>query len=335
MTELSVLAKRRVSVIIVTYQSAADVGDAIASARVAVDHAGVELELIVVDNASADESAVVAAAVEPRAIVIRNAVNVGFGAANNQAFEIATGDAWLLLNPDATVEAEALLTLLRFFDEHPQAAGVAPAVAGGGAREQSFGPGGAESAGMLPGIPSVMGHFLALNRLLPGDRGGRWRGFQLTRRPSLGPRRVEWASAAVLLLRPEAVRMVGSFDTSIFMYGEDVELGERLLKAGWQIWLVPEARAWHRIASSSSGVSTRWIDRLHEDVARRSRKPALRVFDVMLGLSLLARAAVTTGSRPPERLHRRRMKAAGRRALALAVHPSRAADQLRTGATNR
>jgi GT2 family glycosyltransferase len=111
---------------------------------------------------------------------------------------------------------------------------------------------------------------------------------------------------------------VAGFDASIFMYGEDVELGERLGCAGWQLWLVPEARAWHKIASSQSGVSTRWIDSLHEAMARRSGRVRLMLFDFVLGVSLLGRAAASRGRRPESRLHRRRMKASGGRSLRLA-----------------
>ena len=314
---------RRVTVVTVTYQSAAEVGDAIASARVAGQRAGVDLEFAIVDNASVDGSAEAVERAAPDAIVVRNAVNVGFGAANNQAFEVATGDAWLLLNPDARLEPDALDLLLRFYDDHPRAAKVAPAIAGGGAHDRSFGPGGAESAGMLPGFAAVIGHFLLVNRLLPGDRGGSWRGFQLTRRPSLGPRPVEWASAAVVLVRPAAIRQVGGFDTSIFMYGEDVELGERLARAGWQSWLVPEAHAWHSIASSQSGISTRWVDSVLGQAARGSGRLRVVLLDLVLGASLLARAVATRGRRPEARLHRRRMKASGKRALQLALLTAR------------
>jgi GT2 family glycosyltransferase len=124
-------------------------------------------------------------------------------------------------------------------------------------------------------------------------------------------------------MRPAAIRQVGGFDSSIFMYGEDVELGERLARAGWQMWLVPAAHAWHKIASSQSGVSTRWIDSLHWDMARRSGRARLIFFDLVLGVSLLARAAATTGRRPEARLHRRRMKASGGRAVRLALTAAR------------
>ena len=260
---------RKITVVTVTYQSAADIAVALVSAVAAARHAGVDAELIVIDNASSDDSAGEAQRAAPQAVVIRNAVNVGYGSANNQAFQRATGEPWLLLNPDASIEMDALGELLKFYDTHPMAAVVAPSIAGGGQRHESFGPGGAESAGMLPGVASAVGHFLFANRLLPGDRGGAWRGFQLTRRPSLGPRRVEWASGAAALLRPAALRQVGGFDESIFLYGEDVDLGARLGRAGWEAWLVPDARARHGIAASQGGVSTGWVDQL--DAAMRSR----------------------------------------------------------------
>lgn len=310
---------RRVSVITVTYQSAEEVGEALASAQAAARRANAELEVVAVDNASSDGSAAAVAALLPGSVVIRNTSNVGFGRANNQAFDSASGEAWLLLNPDARLEPDALDQLLVFLGGHPKAAAVAPSIAGGGAQDRSFGPGGAESAGMRPGIASAIGHFLALNRFLPRDRGGSFRGFQLTRRPGLGPRRVEWASAAVLLLRPDAIRGVGGFDPSIFMYGEDVDLGDRLCRAGWEMWLVPSARAWHRIAGSSqSGLSTQWVDSVHDLMVRRHGRLRVASFDLIVAIGLLARSVAALGKGAGVRLHRRRMRASGCRATALA-----------------
>jgi GT2 family glycosyltransferase len=307
----------RVSVITVAFQSAAEINEALESARCAAREADMELELIVVDNASADGSADTVAKCAPDAVLIRNRENVGFGRANNQAFEIATGQWWVLLNPDARLEPDALRLLVDFIESHPRAAAVAPAIAGGGAASASFAGGGAESCGMLPGLRSAAGHFLFLNRLLPGDRGGAWRGFQLTRRPRLGPRPVQWASAAALLVRPAAVRAVGGFDPAIFLYGEDVEIGERLGNQGWQIWLLPEALAWHRIASSQGGVSTRWVDSLHIDMARHAGRLGLVSFDVLLAVGLLARALAARGRGEEAKRHRRRMAAGSARALRL------------------
>jgi N-acetylglucosaminyl-diphospho-decaprenol L-rhamnosyltransferase len=303
-------ARDRVSLVTVTYNSGDLVRHSIESAVAAARRAGVELEVVVVDNASADGSPDIVRAAHPAARVVRNEANVGFGAANNQAFELASGSTWLLLNPDAALEPDALAELLRFLRANPRAGAAAPSI---GARA------GAESAGMSPGIRSATGHFLFVNRLLPDDRGGAWRGFQLHRRGGVRPRRVDWASAAVLALRPEAVRSVGGFDSSFFLYGEDVDLGERLNSAGWQVWLVPSARASHLIAGSQGGISTGWLDGIHELYARRANRFETLVFDLVIALGLSLRAAAASlprGSRSG--LHAARMRAGCLRALTLA-----------------
>lgn len=303
-----------VTVITVTYQSAGLIEPALRSATEAAEAAGLRLETIVVDNASSDGSADVVAARVPDARVIRNAENRGFGAANNQAFAAARGEAWLLLNPDARLARGALAALVAVLRARPAAGAVAPSI--GGAWP------GAESAGMRPSIRSVLGHFLFVNRLLPADRGGPWRGFQLQRRPGLGPRLVEWASAACLLIRPSAIRAVGGFDESIFLYGEDVELCKRLVAAGWDIWLEPGALASHAIAGSQGGVSSRWVDALHDLYARGAGRARLAFFDLVVGVGLGLRAAAARG--PSRAIHRRRMAAGAARALTLAFRAMRA-----------
>ena len=306
-------ARERVSLVTVTYNSRELVGRSIESAVTAAERAGVDLEVLVVDNASSDRSAELVSSLHPAAQVIRNEANVGFGAANNQAFELASGTTWLLLNPDAALEPGALAELLRFLRASPRAGAAAPSIG-------SAGHAGAESCGMSPGIRSAIGHFLFVNRLLPDDRGGAWRGFQLQRREGVQARRVDWASAAVLALRPEAVRAVGGFDPSFFMYGEDVDLGDRLNAAGWEVWLVPGAHASHLIAASQGGVSTRWLDGIHDLYARRANRLQTVVFDLVIALGLSLRAAAASLPRRSEtrRVHAARMRAGFLRALTLA-----------------
>jgi hypothetical protein len=171
---------------------------------------------------------------------------------------------------------------------------------------------------MAPTIRSLIGHFFFLNRLLPGDHGGAFRGFQLHRRSNLDPRQVDWLGGMALLLRPAAVREVGGFDASIFMYGEDVDLGRRLREAGWTLWLLPQSRAKHLVAASQGGVSTTWIDAVHDLYARRAGRPQLVAFDGVLAAGLALRALAAAWRRPggPD-VHQRRIGASARRAAHL------------------
>jgi GT2 family glycosyltransferase len=324
-----------VSLVTVTYQSARDIEEAIGSARAAAALAGCTLHVIVVDNASLDGSAEVAKAAAPDGIVIRNPENLGFGAASNQGIAVATGDHLLLLNPDARLQPDALGLLLAFMNANPEAALAAPSIQG---------PGGVESAGMAPGLRSFLGQYLLFNRVLPGGGQGAWRGFGLPRRRDTHPVPVEWASAAAVLLRADAIRAVGGFDPSIFLYGEDIELCERLRGRGWSLWLVPAARAWHQIGASQAGISTRWVDGLHRLYGRRAGRVRLALFDGILALGLGLRA-VAARLRPPDRtgtgagdpVHARRMAAGARRAtrLALVALAGRAASDPQAPASSR
>ena len=298
-----------VTVISVTYNSARDIVEALRSAEIAAARAGVSVEIVVIDNASRDASVAVVREAFGAAKIVENMENVGFGRANNQAFGLASGRRWLLLNPDARLHPDAITTLLAAMGQL-SAGAVAP----------SIGSSGAESAGMAPALPSIVGHFLFINRFLPGDRGGPWRGVQLRRTGTAAPRPVDWASAAALLLDPAAVRAVDGFDDRYFLYGEDVDLGIRLARAGHRTWLVPEARAEHAIAGSQGGVSSQWVVALHQ--LCRTDGGGIRLFAIgmamALGLTIRAVAFHVARRSPEGRLNAARMRAAARRSWSLA-----------------
>ncbi len=291
------------SIISVTFNSRAQILAALESASAAAAEVTLSYEMIVVDNASTDGTAELVERSLPRAILLRSARNVGFGAANNLAFERAAGDRWLLLNPDARIDAACLHRLWATLAARPDVAAIAPSTARPLTR--------IEDGGMLPGLRSIAGHFLFISRLLPDDHGGRWRGLFVQRRGSL-VRELEWIGAAVMLARPEAIRAVGGFDPSIFLYGEDIDLGSRLGQAGWRLLLDPSARAIHAIAGSQGGVSAGWVDgtlMVYGRVASRRRQV---VAAGMMALGLAVRVVVSNAREP---IHRRRMRIAALRAL--------------------
>jgi N-acetylglucosaminyl-diphospho-decaprenol L-rhamnosyltransferase len=313
------------SLISVAYRSGAYIAGSLRSVLGPAAAAGLSVEVIVVDNDSPDAEAEAVLAVAPDALIIRNRRNLGFARANNQAFEVANGRYWLLLNPDATLMPGSLAELVRHMESHPLAGAVAPSIRRPGVAT------GAESAGMLPGLRSAIGHFLFVNRLLSGDAGGPYRGFQLRGLRGGDPIRIEWASAAALLTRPAAIRAVGGFDSSIFMYGEDVDLGRRLRSAGWEVWLVPAAGAAHSISAAAGGVQTRWIDSLHRDYAQRAGRVRLATFDSVIATGLALRAIAASFGPDPDQV--RRLAHGSRRAIRLAGSAlvTRTARKDRTG----
>lgn len=291
------------SIISVAFNSRDDILAALQSASAAASELNLSYETIVVDNASQDGTADLVEHAIPTANVLRSSRNVGFGAANNMAFAQASGHQWLLLNPDARISAACLSRLVVTLASRGDVAAVAPSTAGG--------PMGIEDGGMLPGLRSIAGHFLFINRLLPDDHGGGWRGLFVQRRGTHA-RDLEWIGAAVMLARPHPMRRIGGFDPSIFLYGEDIDLGSRLRRAGWHVVLDPSALATHAIAGSQGGVSAGWVDGTLVVYGRVASRWRQRIAAAMMAIGLGIRVAA--GGRR-DRVHRRRMQIAARRAF--------------------
>jgi N-acetylglucosaminyl-diphospho-decaprenol L-rhamnosyltransferase len=300
-----------VTAIVVTWQSRGDIEGVLASIDAAFAAQGIAGSILVVDNASTDDTVAWLRANRPDVAVIEAPENEGFGRANNRAFEVAVGDVWLLVNPDARLGSDTIIGLIDGLRHEPRIGAVAARLSA---------PGEAESAGMLPSARSGAGHFLFLNRLLPGGRGGPWRGVQLRRQPPGRLVAVEWASAAVLALRPAAVRAIGGFDPTIFLYGEDVDFGARLGFAGWGIRLATDAVASHAIGGSSDPRSTRWLDGFDDAMVRAGRsRPSRMGFFATAAIGLLIRAAIARFvARGPGRRRSDRFLPGARRAAILA-----------------
>jgi GT2 family glycosyltransferase len=303
-------APTRVTAILVTYQSRPDIAEALQRIDRTLDRPELIGSILVVDNASTDGTVDWLRAERPNVELLVSPENEGFGRACNRAFATATGDVWLLVNPDARLEAETASVLVAELERRPRLAAIGPTLAG---------PGEAESAGMLPGPASAAGHFLFLNRLPVIGRRGPWRGFQLRRQPAGRVVPIEWASAAVLALRPAAIRAVGGFDAAFFLYGEDIDLCARLGAAGWSIALSTATRAEHAIGASSDPRSTRWLDGLDQAMRGMGRGRVARAgFFAAVALGLAVRAAASAvGRRPGVRVAR--VVPSVRRATALAL----------------
>ena len=244
-------------------------------------------EVVVVDNGSTDGSQEMVRAEFRKARLIENVENVGFARANNQALPLCNGRYVMLLNSDSEVLPGALDTLLDFMDAHPEVATVGP---------QLIDPTGALkilTAGRLPSLRSVFLHYFFLSRLFPRI----FRGVYLV--PSqVGeePVPVEWVTGACLLARRDVFVELGGLDESYFMYAEDMEFCQRVVRAGLSIYLVPAAKVIHRGGASGRDLSrersTRWLVSLHELFARDRSRPAIIAFDLIHAAGLLIRAVL-------------------------------------------
>lgn len=223
------------------------------------ERASVELEALVVDNASGDGSAErlragLAARGYDWATMLESPVNGGFGAGNNLALRALLArprppDYVLLINPDAMVYPGAVAALVRFLDAHPSAGIAGPRTELG--RGRTVG-----SAFHYPGILNGFDeglHLGLVSRLL-----ARWRLAPPARRE---PHRTDWLSGGCWLVRRTLLEQVGLFDEGFFLYFEEVDLARRAEARGFESWFVPEAGLLHECGASTGASGDRALER--------------------------------------------------------------------------
>jgi N-acetylglucosaminyl-diphospho-decaprenol L-rhamnosyltransferase len=199
-------------------------------------------EVIVVDNDSKDGTVSAIRALYPTVRIIQNKDNVGFGTANNQAFECCDGEYVLLVNTDAFVHYGCILLLTEFLDTHPDVAVVAPRVVNNdGSLQASVHP--------FPTPLRCWIENLWLNPLVKNVFALRdWRSWAHDKTIE-----VPWVIGACMLVRKSVIESVGGFDERFFMYSEETDWQYRIRKAGWKIWFVKEAVVTH--IGGASGVT--------------------------------------------------------------------------------
>ena len=221
------MLRREVSVVIVSYETATELRECLASLATAAAAAAVTCQTIVVDNHSADGSVEVARAAEPDAVIVQNQENRGFAAAANQGLALATAGTILLLNPDTVVNAEALEACLAALED-PGVGIAAPILLNSeGTVQQSWHEFPTRWRALIDTVPPV-----AAARILG--------------RRALGPpREPDWVIGAFLMTRRDVLDRIGMVSEATFMYGEDMELCLRARRNGYRIRLLPAARAVH------------------------------------------------------------------------------------------
>jgi GT2 family glycosyltransferase len=220
---------------------------------------GLEIEVIVVDNASTDGSRGMVRESYPQIHLIENLENVGFARANNQAARQSQGRYVLLLNSDTELYPGALEQMVEFMDEHPQAGGCGSRLLNA---DDSLQP---SCYPMLtPG--REFWRLLFLEQL--------WhRATYLQEHWDLDtPRQVEVIKGACLLLRQGALEQVGLLDEQYFIYTEEVDLCYRLAQAGWELWWVPQSTVKHYGEVSSNQVAEAMYIQLYRSKVQFYRK---------------------------------------------------------------
>ena len=201
-------------------------------------------EVILVDNDSMDGTVAAVQAAYPAVRIIQNHDNVGFGKANNQAFQVCSGEYVLLVNTDAFVHLGCSLGLTKFLDVHPDVAVVAPRVLNHDGSLQS-------SVHPFPTPLRCWIENLWLNPLVKNVFHLRdWRSWTHD-----DTREVPWVIGACMLVRKSVIDSVGGFDERFFMYSEETDWQYRIRNAGWKIWFVHVTEVTH-LGGASGGTES-------------------------------------------------------------------------------
>tara|TARA_R110001583_G_scaffold12326_2_gene54839 strand:+ start:16717 stop:17865 length:1149 start_codon:yes stop_codon:yes gene_type:complete len=208
------------------------------------------VEIIIVDNNSADDSCKIIKEKYPKVILIENDENVGFSKANNQGVKVAKGKYILILNPD-TVIAEDTLDKIFTFSKTKQNLGVlgVKLIDGSG----NFAP---ESKRGIP-TPGV-----SFNKLfgISSKRTGKYYATHLEENES---GIIDIASGAFMFIKRAVFNEVHGFNEDYFMYGEDIDLSIKLLNKGYQNYYYANAQIIH-FKGESTQKSIKYLNYFHQ-----------------------------------------------------------------------
>lgn len=243
---------------------------------------GSEAEIVVLDNASEDGSAAAVRERFPDVRLIEQRHRAGFGANHNTVIRGTTGRYVFVLNEDTTSEDWGFDRMVAHLDASPRVAALAPRLVYPDGRPQT-------SAWHFPSPARA-----ALGLLTLGRAG-------VVQSSGSETHDVDWAMAAALLLRREALEEVGVFDEGFFIYSEETDLCRRLQEAGWRTQYFPQVTVVHHESQFSAGIPERRINEMWRGRHRYWRKhhsaAGARVAALCTGAQYAARAVLRARDR--------------------------------------
>ena len=250
------------SIIVVSYNTRQLLGDCLRSLYAAEAPPG-GMEIIVVDNASADGSPEMVRQRYPQARLIVSDENRGYSAANNLGSAAATGDTLLFLNSDTVVAADALVRPLRYLQDHPAA---------GALTVRLVYPTGERDPDNHRGFPTPWNafcHFTLLSRLFPNSP--RFNGYFRSYEDFSAVHPVPVIAGSYMMMPRALDGQLGGWDETYFFYGEDIDYCYRIHEAGYQIIYYPLVEVVHYKGASSG------LRKESADIARPPKATRVRV----------------------------------------------------------
>lgn len=281
----------RISIIIVNYNVEYFLEQCLNSVVKALQN--IDGEVFVVDNNSIDGSVEMVQQKFPNVHLIANKENTGFSKANNQAMRIATGDYFLLLNPDTVVEEDTFVKVVSFMDQHPDAGGLGVRMIDG---KGNFLP---ESKRGLPTPAVAFYKIFGLSKLFPKSK--RFGRYHLGYLSEFETHEIDVLSGAFMLMRKSVLDKVGLLDEAFFMYGEDIDLSYRITLGGSKNYYFPETRIIHYKGESTKKSSVNYVFVFYRAMVIFAKKhfsqKNAKLFSFLINLAIYLRAGIAIFAR--------------------------------------
>ncbi|HSE41889.1 MAG TPA: glycosyltransferase family 2 protein [Acidobacteriota bacterium] len=236
-------------------------------------------QIVIVDNNSTDASVAILKK-HPNILLITNNENLGFGKAANQAISKCQSPYVLILNSDLKALPGSIQSMQEFLNAQNEAGAVAPKLL---FEDGSLQP----SCRNFPTRVSFFLYLSFLDRIFPVS-------YRLSVKDHNETRIVEQPMGAALMVRKKVLDQVGNFDESYFLYMEDVDLCERIVKASWKIYFIPESQFIHHAGGSSNqdplGSQKHFVDSAVLYFVRKNYSES--VTRIILGTAFLIRSVI-------------------------------------------
>ncbi len=273
--------KADLSIIILNYNTSQLTLDAVSSIEknYPVEIKSGQLEIVVADNASPDESLTEFKKYSEKTKiksfhVVDNEENIGFAKGNNKALKYVKGKYVLFLNPDTIVYPGTLNRMIEFMDQHPDAGAVTCKI--------EIPTGGIDEASHR-GFPTpwnAFTHFSGLEKIFPKSKV--FAGYTQSFKNMNSIHEVDAISGAFLFVRNDVGQKIGWWDEEYFFYGEDIQFCYNIKKLGYKIYYIPDVSILH-YGGVSSGIKKQshhitTADKEHKKVMQGHRFEAMRIF---------------------------------------------------------
>ena len=220
----------KLSIIIVNYNTSAALKECLNSL---LQNRTPASEIIVVDNASTDNSVEMVKTHFPEIILLESPENLGFAKANNLGSKKAQGDFLVFLNPDAILSEASFEKMLRYLELHPDVGLIGPRLIYENGDFQI-------SSGLFPKILSEF----KMSRLARKVKNRTFREKLASQFET--SQDVNWLTGACLMLRRSLFEQINGFDDKLFMFFEDADLCKRVYEAGLRVVYFPETEIIHQ-----------------------------------------------------------------------------------------